>query len=112
MATYIEYRLEGGGTLWIETEKVAGKAIKASAADESGNVVIKAKEMFQDALASVRQSAVSLRQGLSVLDADEVEVTFGIKTVGEAGFFVVGKTGAEMNYEVTLRWTKKELSNS
>lgn len=106
MATYIEYSLEDGGTLWIEANETTRGAIKA--ADASGNVVIEAKKLFQDALASVRQSAVALRQGLSLLDADEVEVTFGIKTVGEAGFFVVGKTGAEMNYEVTLRWTKKE----
>lgn len=107
MAIYIEYTLTDGGTLWVEADESISGAIKA--ADASGNMIIKAEKMLQDSLASVRQSAMDLRQGLSGLQADEVEVTFGIKVVGEAGFFVVGKTGGEVNYGVTLRWTKKEV---
>lgn len=106
MAVYIEYTLTDGGTLWVEANESTSGAIKA--ADASGNIIIKAEKMLQDSLASVRQSAMDLRQGLSGLQADEVEVAFGIKVVGEAGLFVVAKTGAEVNYEVTLRWTKKE----
>ncbi len=106
MATYIEYTLEDGSTLLIETDESTEGAIKA--ADGSGNVFIKAGTKLQDALASIRESVVTLQQGLSDLQAHDIEVTFGIKTVGEAGLFAVCKVGAEVNYEVKLTWTKKE----
>lgn len=106
MATYIEYTLEDGSTLLVEVDESTGGAIKA--ADASGNVIIKAEEKFKDALKSIRGSVATLWQGLADLDADDVEVTFGIKTVGEVGLFAVCKAGAEMNYEVKLKWTKKE----
>jgi hypothetical protein len=49
-----------------------------------------------------------LWQGLVDLEADDVEVTFGIKAVGEVGMFAVCKAGAEVNYEVKLKWSKEE----
>lgn len=108
MATYIEYTLEDGNTLLVEVdEAIPGMANKA--ADSSGNVIIKAEEKFKDALKSIRSSVLTLWQGLSDLQADDIEVTFGIKTVGEVGVFAVCKAGTEVNYEVKLKWTKKEL---
>jgi hypothetical protein len=105
MATYIEYTQEDGSILLVETDESTGGAIKA--ADNSGNVIIKAGTKLQDALASIRRSVVALQEGLSELQAEDVEVTFGIKTVGEAGLFAVCKVGAEVNYEIKLKWTKK-----
>jgi Trypsin-co-occurring domain 1 len=106
MTTYIEYTLEDGGTLLIEADEETEGAIKA--ADKHGNVIIKAEKMLKDALASVKQSVSTLRKELSELQADEVEVTFGIKTVGEVGLFAICKAGGEMNYEVKLHWARKE----
>jgi len=106
MATYIEYTLEDGGTLLVEVDESTGGAIKA--ADVSGNVIIKTEEKFIDALKAVRSSVAALWQGLADLEAEGVEVTFGIKTVGEVGLFAVCKAGAEVNYEVKLTWSKKE----
>lgn len=106
MATYIEYTLEDGGTLLIEADEETEGAIKA--ADKHGNVIIKAEKMLKDALASVKQSVSTLRKEFSELQADEVEVTFGIKTVGEVGLFAICKAGGEMNYEVKLHWARKE----
>ena len=37
--------------------------------------------------------------------ADEVEVSFGLKAVGEAGNFAIGKVGMEANYVVKLKWS-------
>ena len=107
MATYIEYTLEDGSTLLIETDESTEGAIKA--ADASGNIIIKAEAKLKDALAAVSQSVATLQKGLSELEADNVEVTFGIKTVGEVGLFAVCKAGAEVNYEVKLTWAKKEV---
>ena len=42
------------------------------------------------------------------LHVEEAEIKFGLKTVGEAGVFAIGKVGGEMNYEVTLKWKKPE----
>ena len=106
MATYIEYTLEDGSTLLVEVDESTGGAIKA--ADASGNVIIKAEEKFKDALKSVKSSVATLWQGLADLAADDIEVTFGIKTAGEVGLFAVCKAGAEVNYEVKLKWSKKE----
>src|SRR5207248_11000143 len=106
MAVYIEYVLEDGGTLLVEVDEATSGPIKA--ADKSGNLIIKAEEKFKDALKSLRSSVATLRQGLAELEADDIEVTFGIKSVGEAGVFAVCKVGAEVNYEVKLKWTNNE----
>jgi NAD/NADP transhydrogenase beta subunit len=106
MATYIEYTLDDGSTLLVETNESTEGAIKA--ADTSGNVIIKAQAKLKDALAAVSKSVTTLREELSELEADGVEVTFGIKTVGEAGLFAVCKASAEVNYEVKLTWTRKK----
>lgn len=107
MATYIEYELEDGGTLLVEIKEPEGGVQKA-ARGKDGNVIIKASQKFQAALASVKQSAATLRQELDELKADEVEVKFGLKTTGELGNFAVGKVGVEANYEVTLKWSNKK----
>ena len=107
MATYIEYTLDDGSTLLVEVDESTEAATKA-AADDSGNLIIKAEKQFKDALSSVKTSVKTLGHELSELAPDEVEVTFGIKTTGEAGLFAVCKVGSEMNYEVKLRWGKKE----
>ena len=107
MATYIEYELEDGGTLLVEITEPEGGVQKA-ARRKDGNVIIKAGQKFQAALASVKQSAVTLRQELDELKADEVDVKFGLKTTGELGNFAIGEVGVEANYEVTLKWSNKK----
>lgn len=106
MATYVEYLLEDGNTLLIEVDESTNGPIKA--ADSSGNIIIKAEEKFKEALKSVRSSVATLWHGFADLQADDIEVTFGIKTVGEVGLFAICKAGSEVNYEVKLKWTKKQ----
>ena len=50
---------------------------------------------------------MSVLEKLHDLQADEVELKFGLVTTGELGNFAVGKVGIEANYEVTLKWQKK-----
>lgn len=109
MATYIEYIQEDGHMLLIEVDESAGQAIKAS--EISGNTIIKAEHSFKEALQSIKSSITTLRQGFADLQVDDVEVTFGIKTVGEMGLFAICKAGAEINYEVKLKWTKNQEGN-
>jgi hypothetical protein len=108
MATYIEYELEDGTTLLVESsEPQVGGVVRASR-DAEGNIIKRASQTFEAALAKIKPWAAALRDQLDSVEADEVEVTFGIKAVGEAGNFAVGKVGAEANYEVTLKWVAKE----
>lgn len=106
MSTYIEYTMDDGSTILVEAESVTGGVVKAS---RSGGVdVIQAGKKISDALASVRGSLKALIAELDALKVEEAEVKFGIKAVGEAGVFAVGKVGGEMNYEVTLKWKRPE----
>ena len=107
MATYIEYELEDGTTVLVETSEPERGVVKA-ARDADGNLIKRASQKFEAALAAVKPWAASLRRQLNDLVADEIEVTFGLKAMGEAGNFAVGKLGGEANYEVTLKWSNKE----
>lgn len=107
MATYIEYELEDGTTVLVETSELQGGVVKA-ARDADGNLIKRASQKFESALAGVKPWAASLRRQLNDLLADEIEVTFGLKAIGEAGNFAVGKVGGEANYEVTLKWSNKK----
>jgi len=107
MATYIEYELEDGTTVLIESSEPESGVVRASR-DKEGNVIKKAGQRFEAALAGIKPWADALRRQLDDLLADEIEVTFGVKAVGEAGNFAVGKVGAEANYEVTLKWSNKK----
>ena len=79
-----------------------------------GDTVEKAKQTFGEAIENVRLSALQIRKKLHDLQADEVEVKFGLKATGEIGnnVFAITSAGVEANYEVTLRWTKKDLNES
>ncbi len=102
MSTYFEYTMEDGSTVLVEAEAAAGGVVKAS---RSGGVdIVQAGRNFREALACIRGSLKALIDEMDALKVEEAEVKFGIKAVGEAGVFAVGRVGGEMNYEVTLKW--------
>ena len=106
MPTYVEYTMEDGSTVLVETES-AGTVVRSST--RGGVDVVKSGKNFIDALSSVRGSMKALIAELDILKVEEAEVTFGLKAIGEAGVFAVGKVGGEMNYQVTLKWKKYEV---
>ena len=109
MSTYIEYELENGMTVLIETtETDEAGIVKASRA---GEAVKKAGQTFSEALDAISAQASELKAKLEGLRADEVSVTFGLKATDEAGNFAVGKVGIEANYEVTLKWQNSGEGN-
>ena len=107
MATYNEYQLEDGTTILIETDQPRSGVTRAGR-DQAGNVISSVNQRFEDAFAGVKKSATALRHQLEEMRADEVEVTFGLKAVGEAGNFAIGKVGMEANYTVKLKWSNKK----
>lgn len=105
MPTYIEYKMEDGSTVLVEAESATGGVVKAS---RGGVNIVEAGKNFTEALASIRGSLRALIAEMDALKIEGAEVKFGLKAIGEAGVFAVGKVGGEMNYEVTLHWKKPE----
>ncbi len=106
MPVYIEYVLEDGGSVLIHApdELAASLPIKAASGSEQ---VIKAQKSFDKALESAFNSAEGMLKKFKSLDAEEIELTFGLETTGELGNFAIGKVGLTANYEVTLKWKNK-----
>ena len=107
MPQYIRYTLEDGSELLIEAPASEGTVTRSGLSDK----IEQAKTSFDAALDSVRLSAIQIRKKLHDVQADEVEVKFGLKATGELGnnMFAVSKAGLEANYEVTLKWKKSPL---
>ena len=104
MPTYIEYTMDDGSTILFEAESSAGGVVRSSR--NNGLDVVQTGKKFSEALSSVRGSLKALINEMDALSVEEAEVKFGLKALGEAGVFAVGKVGGEMNYEVTLKWKK------
>jgi hypothetical protein len=109
MGNFIEYQLEDGTTILIQAAQPqqTGGITKASRSDAVGNVINSVNQKFADAFAGVKSSALVMRRQFEELQADEVEVTFGLTATGELGNFAIGQIGAEANYEITLKWSNK-----
>ena len=105
MSTYVEYELDDGSVLYVEVDEAEQGLVKASR--ESGEPV-RAEKKFGDALEGVKKSAKAMMAKFRELQADEVELTFGLKAAGELGNFAVAKASVEANYEVTLKWKNQE----
>ena len=107
MSHFVKYKLEDGSELWVEMSDSEGGVVKAGLGDK----VQEAKENFDQALESVRLSALQIRKKFHDVQADEVKVKFGLKATGDFGnnVFAVTKVGVEANYEVTLKWNKNNL---
>ncbi len=113
MSKYVEFPLEGGGTILIEAEdenKTTSGFVRSGAGDAAKEAVEQAKQSFDASIENVRKSANLLVTKLRDLSEppDEMEVTFSLKASGELGNIAVGKAGAEANYSVRLKWKKEE----
>jgi len=69
---------------------------------------LKSSKTFQEALGPFFLAALWMKEKMHDLAADETELKFGLVTTGELGNFAIGKVGVEANYEVTLKWKKKD----
>jgi hypothetical protein len=111
MSKYIEFPIEGGGSILIESPDDQPKSTSGfSREDAPKEVADKAVQSLDQSFESVRQSAellVSKLRGLSN-PPDELEINFALKASGELGNLAIGKTGADANYTITLRWRKEE----
>jgi len=114
MPRYIEFPLEGGGAILIESPDEPSKAptglVPATRGESLKEMAEQARQSFDASVENVRKSADLLVNKLRALSdpPDEMEVSFSLKASGELGNIAIGKAGAEANYAVTLRWRKEE----
>nr|MBN1229579.1 hypothetical protein [Anaerolineae bacterium] len=114
---YVEYELEDGTIIEIAAppgvevrETHAGETFSAKTrgiGDEKPEQSVEHLR-FSQALSSVKQSAKELMVQLRELQADEIEVEFGLSTTGKAGNFAIGSVSLEANYIVKLKWSNKD----
>jgi len=114
MATYIEYQFDDHTTIWVEADDVDEKegTTKVGVTDAVGNTVHQVNQSFEAAFSQVRTTAQIIRRQLAEAQADEVQISFGLKTADEAGNFVIGEVGLEASYTVTLKWFKPSVPES
>jgi hypothetical protein len=107
---FIEYQLDDTTSLQVmapEDYRPSGPVKAGTRGESESENVIKAKQRFGEALEAVKLAGLGVLEKLHDLQADEVELKFGLVTTGELGNFAIGKVGIEANYEVTLKWAKK-----
>ena len=103
MKRIVEFPFAEGESIFVEVEEPEGDRI--SLADD---VVKTAQKSFESAIDKVKPVANAVITRMRSLNepADEVEVKFGIKMSAELGAIIAAGSG-EVNYEITLKWTKK-----
>ncbi|WP_121394968.1 CU044_2847 family protein [Actinokineospora cianjurensis] len=108
MSEFVEYRLDGGGTVSIEVEEQPGMARAGRAA----TVLREATETLDQALANVRAAAsAALGQFRAMANSpDEIEIKFGVKLDVQAGA-VIARTGLQGQFEVKLKWIRSEAED-
>ena len=107
MAKYFEYELEDGATVLIETEEEKGIR-EVSRGSKYGDVFIRAQNKYKEAFSHIKAAVIELSAQLRDMEADEAEVTFGLKIAAESGNFVIAKGSIDANYTVKLKWNRSK----
>jgi len=112
VSKYVEFPLEGGGSILIEAADEPTRTSAGFLRDGDTRAgAEKAQQSFDASVEAVRRSADLLVTKLHQLSnpPDELQVTFALKASGEMGGLTVGKAGAggEANFNVTLKWQKQ-----
>jgi hypothetical protein len=112
MPKFVEFPLEGGGSIIIETveEKKAGTSGFVKGGEAAAEQADQARQSFDASVENVRRSADLLAGKLRGLSQppDEMELYFSLKATGELGNLVVAKSGGESNFNITLKWRREE----
>jgi Trypsin-co-occurring domain 1 len=115
VSKYVEFPLEGGGSILIEAADEPNHASAGFLRDgDARPSAEKAQQSFDASIEAVRRSADLLVTKLRGLSAppDELQITFSLQASGEMGGLTVGKTGAgpnsAANFNVLLKWQKNK----
>jgi len=104
VAKYVEFPLEGGGSIFIEASEEIGRGSAGFLRGEGAGQ--KSEHSFDSTVESIRRSAdlmLTKLRGLSTAP-DELAITFSLKASQELGGLMVSKGAQDSNFNVTLRW--------
>jgi hypothetical protein len=109
VSKYVEFPLEGGGSILIEAADEPNRSSAGFLRDGDPRAnAEKAQQSFDASVEAVRRSADLLVTKLRDLSTppDELQITFSLKASGEMGGLTVGKGGAnpDANFSVMLKW--------
>jgi hypothetical protein len=113
MNYFLEYSTPTG-TVLVEVDFQAASSDRVekagSGAGRATALITKAQYQFDSALSVVREAATALVSQIDLMSdrPSQVEVTFGLKATGEGGIFAIAKVGGEVNFSVTLSWSRAE----
>jgi Trypsin-co-occurring domain 1 len=102
MKRLIEFPLEDGGAIVVETDEAPPGGTRSAKPSE---VAEKAKQTFEASLERIKPVAAGIIARLRELGdrPEQVGVEFGIKLTAAAGL-VLASSGVEANFKVTLTW--------
>src|SRR4051794_38912253 len=110
MRTLVEFPLEGGGSVVVETDDAGrgtddGEVTRGLGRPDRS--IARAGETFEEAVARIQPGALAmvraLREGAGA--PDEITVEFGVQLTAELGA-VVARTSAQANFTVRMRWQR------
>jgi hypothetical protein len=107
MKRMIEVPLESGGSMLMEVEVNESEQQGMVPAARRGEMAVKAKETFEEALEQIKPGAEAIVEKLRGMSSqpDELSVTFGLKMSATAGAFIAA-SGVEANFTVLLKWSR------
>lgn len=105
MAELVEYPLEGGGRLYVQSASVDAASGQLGLASSTEETAKKASETLESALAQVIPALKSVTGRLKDLSPDDLTVEFGLTLTAETGI-IVAKGGAEVHFTVSMAWSK------
>jgi len=112
MKRLTEFPLGDGSTILVEADvsDAAGATLRGVG---SAEVVEKARDTFEAAVAKIRPAAEAIISILHDLSEkpDTVEVEFGLK-LSATGGAVIASAAAEANFSITLTWKPHETAGA
>jgi hypothetical protein len=110
MKRYIKFPTRDGEPITVEA-KVDDEGYDSVKAGRAEDVIERAEETFEEALASLRPATEAVVDHLRDLQPREATVEFGFNLNMESGA-VIASAAATANFKVTLKWKPKAPPNS
>ncbi len=108
MTRLVEFPLDSGGTILVETDD-SNAVVTRGWRDQGARLAEQAQQSFERAIDQIRPAADALLTSLTntAHAPDEVTVEFAIQLSAEAGA-VIASLGSTANFKVALKWNRKD----
>lgn len=107
MAHLVEFPLDGGGTVLVESAEPSEHAVTTRGWREDGaeQVAERVEQSFQAAVAKIQPATEALLNSLvdQARTPQEVQVEFAVELSAKAGAYIA-TLGSTANFKITLTW--------